>query len=116
MGLSARNPLQVDGEFGFGKKRSEATMGVHYRVHKNVQKKSPMKQTTFTELRSHAKAYFDLVESGESVRVLRNGKPIADIVPIAPDVPSWKRRKAQPLVIKGVSLSRLLREERDAGR
>lgn len=38
-----------------------------------------MKQATFTEVRNHAKQYFDLVESGESVRVLRNGKPIADM-------------------------------------
>jgi len=28
-----------------------------------------MKQTTFTELRNHAKQYFDLVAQGESVRV-----------------------------------------------
>jgi prevent-host-death family protein len=68
-----------------------------------------------TEVRNHAKAYFDIVESGESVRVLRNGKPIADIVPVAPEQPSWKRRKAQPLLLDGVSLSRLVLEERDAG-
>jgi prevent-host-death family protein len=74
-----------------------------------------MRQATFTEVRNHAKAFFDIVESGESVRVLRNGKPIADIVPVAPDMPSWKRRKAQPLVLDGVSLSRLVLEERDAG-
>ncbi len=74
-----------------------------------------MRQATFTELRNHAKAYFDIVESGESVRVLRNGKPIADIVPVAPDIPSWKRRKAQPLVLDGLSLSHLVLEERDAG-
>jgi antitoxin (DNA-binding transcriptional repressor) of toxin-antitoxin stability system len=37
-----------------------------------------MKQATFTEVRNHAKQYFDIVESGESVRVIRNGKPIAD--------------------------------------
>ena len=48
-------------------------------------------------------AWFDagthdsLLEAGEFVRVLRNGNPIADIVPIAADLPSWKRRKAQPL-------------------
>jgi len=74
-----------------------------------------MKQATFTELRSHAKQYFDLVESGESVRVLRNGKPIADIVPVMADLPSWKRRKAQPLVLDGVSVSLLIREERKSG-
>lgn len=71
-----------------------------------------MRQATFTEIRNHAKTYFDLVEAGESVRVLRNGKPIADIVPVVGDLPSWKRRKAQPLVLDGVSVSRMILEER----
>jgi prevent-host-death family protein len=73
-----------------------------------------MKKATITEVRNHAKQYFDIVESGESVRVLRNGKPIADIVPIAPDLPSWKRRKAQPIVFNSVSISRMILEEREA--
>jgi prevent-host-death family protein len=73
-----------------------------------------MRQATFTEVRNHAKEYFDLVESGESVRVLRNGKPIADIVPIPADLPSWKRRKAQPLVVPGISVSRMILEERES--
>lgn len=38
-----------------------------------------MKQVAFTEVRNHAKTWFDMVESGETLRVLRNGKPIADI-------------------------------------
>ncbi len=75
-----------------------------------------MKQTTFSEVRNHAKHYFDLVESGESVRVLRNGKPIADIVPVAAGLPSWKRRTAQPLVIEGASVSALILEERAISR
>jgi len=74
-----------------------------------------MRQATFSELRSHAKQYFDLVEAGESVRVLRNGKPVADIVPVAQDLPSWKRRTVQPLVIDGVTLSRIIFEERESG-
>ena len=74
-----------------------------------------MRQATFTEVRNHAKQYFDIVASGESVRVLRNGKPIADIVPIVAELPSWKRRKAQPLVLDGVSISRMILEEREAG-
>jgi prevent-host-death family protein len=73
-----------------------------------------MKLATFTEVRNHAKQYFDIVATGESVRVLRNGKPIADIVPIAADLPSWKRRKAQPLVLDSVSVSRMILEERAA--
>ena len=74
-----------------------------------------MRQTSFTELRNHAKRYFDIVENGESVRVLRNGKPIADIVPISADLPSWKRRTVQPLVLDGVSISRLILDERQTG-
>ena len=71
-----------------------------------------MRETTFTELRSHAKAWFDLVEAGETVRVLRNGKPIAEIHPIPPSQPSWKRRPARPLAIRGAEISRLILEER----
>jgi prevent-host-death family protein len=74
-----------------------------------------MKQATFTEVRNHAKLYFDIVESGESIRVLRNGKPIADIVPIIADLPSWKRRKAQPMILEGVSISRMILEDRETG-
>ncbi len=72
-----------------------------------------MKQATFTELRNHAKQYFDIVESGESVRVIRNGKPIADIIPVLVDVPSWKRRKAQPWVLDGVAVSQMILQERE---
>ena len=71
-----------------------------------------MKQATFTEVCNQAKRYFDMVESGESVRVYRNGKPIADIVPVAADLPSWKRRAVQPLVLEGVSITRVILEER----
>ncbi len=72
-----------------------------------------MRQATFSELRSHAKEFFDLVERGEHVRVLRNGKPIADIVPVLADLPSWKRRTAQPLILDGVALSSLILDERE---
>jgi len=74
-----------------------------------------MKQASFTELRNNARHFFDLVEAGEPVRILRNGKPIADIVPVPADRPSWKRRKAQPLVLDGVSLSQLILDERETG-
>lgn len=74
-----------------------------------------MREATFTEVRNHAKRYFDLVQSGETVRVLRNGKPVADIVPVVQDLPSWKRRTVQPLVLDGVSISRFILKEREAG-
>lgn len=71
-----------------------------------------MRDATFTELRNQAKRYFDLVEAGEIVRVLRNGKPIAEIHPIARDLPSWKPCRARPLAIPGQSISRLILEDR----
>jgi antitoxin (DNA-binding transcriptional repressor) of toxin-antitoxin stability system len=74
-----------------------------------------MKQATFTEVGNHAKTYFDLVEAGEQVRVMRKGKPIADIVPVDACLPSSKRRKAQPLLLDGVSLSRMILDERANG-
>ena len=74
-----------------------------------------MRQASFTDVRNHAKQYFDMVESGESVRVLRNGKPIADIIPIISDLPSWKQRKVQPLVLDGVSISQMILDERSPG-
>jgi hypothetical protein len=36
-----------------------------------------MRETTFTELRNHAKTFFGAVEEGETVRVYRNGRPVA---------------------------------------
>lgn len=66
---------------------------------------------TFTELRNHAKSYFDAVEKGETVRVYRNGKPVAQITAIREGMPSWKRQSA-PLNIKGLSLSREIMNDR----
>ena len=71
-----------------------------------------MRDATFTELRNHAKDYFDAVEAGDTVRVFRNGKPIAEIVPVRGGVPSWKK-PATPLTVKGLSLSREILSERD---
>ena len=71
-----------------------------------------MREANFTDLRNQAKYYFDLVESGEIVRVLRNGRPVAEIHPIPRDVPSWKRRAARPLVLGGSTVSSLILDER----
>ena len=71
-----------------------------------------MPDATFTELRNRAKYFFDAVEGGESIRVFRNGKPIAEIVPIRSGIPSWKR-PTTPLTIKGLSLSREILSDRD---
>lgn len=48
-----------------------------------------------SEFRANASAMLDLVEQGESVRILRHGKPVAELVPTRPEPqgpsPSWKR-------------------------
>jgi antitoxin (DNA-binding transcriptional repressor) of toxin-antitoxin stability system len=67
--------------------------------------------TTFTELRNNAKAFFDAVEKGQTVRVYRSGKAVAEIVPIKDAVPAWKRDSA-PLDIKGLALSREVLKDR----
>ncbi|MCX7014810.1 MAG: type II toxin-antitoxin system prevent-host-death family antitoxin [Candidatus Sumerlaeota bacterium] len=73
-----------------------------------------MRTATFTELRQHAKTYFDAVEDGEAIRVLRHGKPVADIVPVAGArrTPFWKR-PALRLRIPGASLSKAVIRERE---
>lgn len=71
-----------------------------------------MRQTTFTELRRHAKDFFDSVEAGEVVRVFRNGRPIADIVPLAEPEPSWKRPVPR-LTLRGTTASAAVIEDRD---
>jgi len=72
-----------------------------------------MKTVTFTEFRQNASGVLDLVENGESIRVLRHGKAIAKIVPaeLREAKPAWKRRGLR-LVTSGASLGRAVLEER----
>jgi prevent-host-death family protein len=72
-----------------------------------------MKTVTFTEFRKNASGVLDLVEKGESIRVLRHGKAVARIIPAEPreTKPAWKRPGLR-LVTPGVSLTRAVLEER----
>ncbi|MBU4272233.1 MAG: type II toxin-antitoxin system prevent-host-death family antitoxin [Planctomycetes bacterium] len=70
---------------------------------------------TFTELRNHAKKYFDAVDEGETIEVCRHGKPVAVLTPIRErSMERWKR--ANPLRIEGVELSKAILEERRLSR
>jgi len=73
-----------------------------------------VKQPTFIKVRNHTKRHCSIVESGKSVRVLHKGKPSANIAPVMAELPSWKRHKVQPLMRDGVSISRMVLEEREA--
>jgi len=72
-----------------------------------------MKTVTFTQFRNNASGVLDLVEKGESIRVLRHGKAIAKIVPAdqRESKPAWKRPGLR-LVTAGASLSKAVLEER----
>lgn len=75
-----------------------------------------MRETTFTELRNHAKTFFDSVEGGETVRVYRNGRPVADIVPVKADVPAWKKFPQVRLSLGDLSLGAEVLADRDETR
>ena len=72
-----------------------------------------MKTVTFTEFRKNASGVLDLVERGESIRLLRHGKAIAMIVPadLREPQPAWKRPGLR-LVTAGAALSKAILEER----
>ncbi len=72
-----------------------------------------MKTINFTEFRKHASEVLDSVEKGETIRVLRHGKPIAKIVPedTPREAPAWKRPGLR-LIAPGASLSKAILKER----
>ncbi len=81
-----------------------------------------MQTLALSEFRASASAMLDLVEQGETVRILRHGKPVADLVPIKLDapvkVPSWKRTIV-PLNYQradGKTIAQLIIEERENAR
>lgn len=82
-----------------------------------------MHTIALSEFRARASAMIDLVEKGETVRILRHGKPVAELVPARvvaepQHVPSWKQ-PIEPLDIKwpdGKSGAQMIIEERDNAR
>jgi len=75
-----------------------------------------MKTIAFTEFRNNASEVLDLVEQGETIRVLRHGKAIAKIVPADGGASrargaAWKRPGLR-LVLRGTSLSDAILRER----
>ena len=71
-----------------------------------------------SEFRANAAAMIDLVERGETVRILRHGKPVAELVPVraevAAEVPSYKK-PFEPLLQlpPGYSAVQVLLDERE---
>jgi antitoxin (DNA-binding transcriptional repressor) of toxin-antitoxin stability system len=72
-----------------------------------------MKTVAFTEFRNNASVLLSDVENGETLVVIRHGKPIAEISPVAPTcmTPAWKQ-PALRLAAGGAELSEAILEER----
>jgi prevent-host-death family protein len=72
-----------------------------------------MKVVTSTEFRQNAATYLDVVEKGETLRILRHGKAIAEVIPAQSEerMVSW-RQPGLKLSIRGASLSREILKER----
>lgn len=77
-----------------------------------------MKTLSLSEFRAHASEMVDLVQRGETVRILRHGKPVAELVPVRGDearVPSWKRPFDAVPAPQGKTLAQRIVEERAGG-
>ena len=81
-----------------------------------------MHTVSLSEFRANASAMIDRVEQGQTVRILRHGKPVAELRPAqidaAENIPSWKR-PIEPLDYQradGKSLAQLIIEERESAR
>lgn len=74
-----------------------------------------METIQFTDFRNHAKDYIDNVEHGESFVIVRRGRPVAKVIPIAGGtVEGWKRKIKPIKLSKGILISDILRQDRDA--
>jgi prevent-host-death family protein len=74
-----------------------------------------VKTITFTDFRKNASGFITEVEHGESLILLRHGKPVAEVVPFTDGVrrtPSWKNPGIR-LKIQGSDLSSAILEERE---
>ncbi|HLA26708.1 MAG TPA: type II toxin-antitoxin system prevent-host-death family antitoxin [Syntrophales bacterium] len=75
-----------------------------------------MKTITFTDFRKKASGLITEVEHGESIVLLRRGRPIAEVVPFTGKLkgtPSWKRPGIN-LQIQGSDLSSAILKERES--
>ena len=74
-----------------------------------------MKTITFTDFRKKASGFITEVEHGETLILLRRGKPVAEVIPFSGRLqrtPSWKRPGIR-LQIQGRDLSSAILEERE---
>ena len=78
-----------------------------------------MQVLPLSALRADISSMIDLVQQGETVRILRHGKPVADLVPVQdPPVarqPSWKQPFDPVALPPQASLAQAVLHEREMG-
>ncbi len=75
-----------------------------------------MRTVTFTDFRKKASGFITEVEHGETLILLRRGKPVAEVIPFSDETlqkPSWKKPGIR-LKINGSDLSSAILQEREA--
>ena len=75
-----------------------------------------MKTVSFTDFRKKASGFIAEVEHGETIILLRRGKPVAEVIPFSDrlqGIPAWKRPGIR-LKLQGSDLSSAILEEREA--
>jgi prevent-host-death family protein len=75
-----------------------------------------MKTVSFTDFRKKASGFIAEVEHGETIILLRRGKPVAEVIPFSDrlqGIPSWKKPGIR-LKLQGSDLSSAILEEREA--
>jgi prevent-host-death family protein len=78
-----------------------------------------MQVLALSALRADISSMIDLVQQGETVRILRHGKPVADLVPVQEvplsRQPSWKQPFEPVALPPEASLAQAVVHEREVG-
>lgn len=76
-----------------------------------------MQELPLSEFRANAASVLDRVQQGHTVRILRHGKPVADLIPVpetgADRQPNWKQVFAPVQLAPGVSLSQAVLDQHE---
>ena len=75
-----------------------------------------MKTVTFTDFRKKASGFIAEVEHGETIVLLRRGKPVAEVIPFSDRLqktPAWKKPVTR-LKLSGSDLSSAIMDDREA--
>ncbi len=76
-----------------------------------------MRTVAFTDFRKRASGFITEVEHGETIVLMRRGRPVAEVIPYSDKfrTPSWKQPGIR-LQIPGSDLSSAIIEERETNR